>query len=77
VLQAALARRPIGAPVMLDLLAAAEEISSDHDKSTVLLAVAGRPELKEPAVRTRFFDVLKTVSSSSDYRRVMESVVQR
>ena len=76
-LQAALARRPLGVPVMLDLLSAAEEISSDHDKSTVLLAVAGRPELREPAVRTRFFDVLKTVSSSSDYRRVMESVVQR
>ena len=77
VLQAALARRPLDVPVMLDLLSAAEEISSDHDKSTVLLAVAGRPELREPAVRTRFFDVLKTVSSSSDYRRVMESVVQR
>jgi hypothetical protein len=76
VLQAALARRPLTSPVMLDLLGTAEEISSDHDKSSVLMEVVGRPELRDQTVRARFFDVLKTVSSSSDYRRVMEAVVQ-
>ena len=76
VLQAALARRPLASPVMLDLLGTAEEISSDHDKSSVLLEVVGRPELRDQTVRARFFEVLKTVSSSSDYRRVMEAVVQ-
>ena len=76
VLQAALARRPLTSPVMLDLLGTAEEISSDHDKSSVLMEVVGRPELRDQTVRARFFEVLKTVSSSSDYRRVMEAVVQ-
>ena len=73
VLRTVLEQGRADAPTMLDVLSSAEEIASDHDKSTVLLDVVRRSEIRDPAVRKRFFEVVKTISSSSDYRRVMDA----
>ena len=40
------------------------------------LVIVVQMPLEDPAARTAFFDALRTVSSGSDYRRVMERVAR-
>jgi hypothetical protein len=77
VLLAAVRRAELSSSAIPDVLRSAGHIASDGDKARVLMAVAARPHaLDDPTVRAGFFGVLKTVSSSSDYRRVMEYVTR-
>jgi hypothetical protein len=65
------------AATMTALVRSAGRMSSDDEKARVLLAVAQFPRaLQEPSVRDAFFATLRTVSSGTDYRRVMEAVVR-
>jgi hypothetical protein len=77
VLLAALGRSDLAPAALPGLIHSAARIAADGDKAGVLAEVARRPHaLDEPATRTAFFDALKTVASSSDYRRVMELVTR-
>ncbi|MBV9879210.1 MAG: hypothetical protein JO180_01890 [Gemmatirosa sp.] len=78
VLLALLGRRDLPAPAILGVIHSAARIASDHDKSSVLLELATRRgALDDAATRQAFLAALGTVSSSGDYRRVMERVGTR
>jgi hypothetical protein len=50
---------------------AIEPISSSSEKATLLLVAAGRVSLDEPSTRSAYFDGARTISSSSELRRVL------
>lgn len=55
----------------------ASHIASDSEKSETLLAIVNRPQaMQQPVVREAVLSALRTVSSGSDYRRVMEVVTR-
>jgi hypothetical protein len=77
VLRAVLRRERLPQPALLGALRAAERIASDREKAEVLLAVAARREaLEDERVRRAFLDVTRGISSSGEYRRVMDAVVR-
>jgi hypothetical protein len=55
----------------------AGRLVSDNAKASVLLELATRtPALRDSTTRSAFFDALRTVTSSGEYRRVMEGVIR-
>ena len=77
VLTAALQARPADLAVAVAAADAASKMVSSTPKSNVLLEAAARtPILRDEAGRAAFFAAVKTIQSSSDYRRVMEAVVK-
>jgi hypothetical protein len=52
-------------------------MTSDNAKATVLIELATRtPALRDSAARGAFFDAVRTLTSSGEYRRVMEAVLR-
>ncbi len=77
VLRAVLRQERLSRPALLATLRSAGRISSDSEKAEVLLAAAAhRDALSDDAVRRVFLDTTRTISSSSQYRRVMDAVVR-
>jgi hypothetical protein len=77
VLRAILRRERLAQPALLATLRSAGRISSDREKAEVLLAVAAhRDALTDVAVRRAFLATTREISSSSEYRRVMDAVVR-
>ncbi|GLC25620.1 M56 family metallopeptidase [Roseisolibacter agri] len=76
VLLAALRAQPTCVDTQKGAIAATRNMVSDTKRANVLLEVAkSTPALREPATRAQFLDALKTMTSSSEYRRVMDAVV--
>jgi hypothetical protein len=52
-------------------------MTSDNAKATVLIELATRtPALRDSAARGTFFEVVRSLTSSGEYRRVLESVLR-
>jgi len=77
VLTAALPYGHANAAVTLDVIQATRYISSDTDKSEVLIALTKQRLLTSAAIRTAFLDAAKGISSSSDQRRVLQAVAEQ
>lgn len=77
VLLALLGRDGVSAETVRALLASTARIGSDHDKASVLVAVADHADwLRTPAVRASFDAAVRSLGSDTEYRRVMR-VVER
>ncbi|HET7459172.1 MAG TPA: M56 family metallopeptidase, partial [Gemmatimonadaceae bacterium] len=74
VLLGAIAQSPASAELTRRVLSSARHISSDHDKANVLSALARSAPLSDASIRSEFIAVLKTMSSDSEYRRVMDQL---
>jgi beta-lactamase regulating signal transducer with metallopeptidase domain len=59
------------------VLDAARGISSDGEKAELLLSIAQQHLLTTPALRESFMKTTRSLSSDSEYRRVMETIVTR
>ena len=76
VLLAALRAQPTCADTQRGAIVATKNMVSDTRRANVLLEVAkATPALRDPATRAQLLDALKTMTSSSEYRRVMDAVV--
>ena len=60
------------ASVLLSVLESARQISSDGEKSELLMAILRRHLLTSSALREVFMQITRTLSSDAEYRRVME-----
>jgi hypothetical protein len=77
VLRALLRRDALPLPALVATLRSAGRIASDREKADVLMAASARREtLTNEEVRRTFLQATRTIASSSEYRRVMESVVR-
>jgi hypothetical protein len=77
VLRDVLQRGTLSQTTMLALLRSTTSISSDREKAQVLIAAAAQPAtMNNDGVRQAFLGATRTISSSSEYRRVMEAVVR-
>jgi hypothetical protein len=74
----AVANRPdVGPQAIGAAIRSAGRMVSDNAKATVLLELATHtPALRDSVTRTAFFDALRGVTSSGEYRRVMEAVIR-
>jgi hypothetical protein len=76
-LQAVIGRGALGRTELTSVLRSTRDISSDREKANVLVAVAAKHRpMNDEELRKAFLDATKTISSSREYRRVMESVVR-
>jgi hypothetical protein len=77
-LLAALERGPASGPVVRAVLASLGGVTSDHTRANVLVALAARTDaVRAPASRAAFLAALRSLTSGSEYRRVMEAVLPR
>ena len=74
VLNAALpyAQRPA---VLLAVLESAKDISSDGEKSELLVTILRKKLVMSPALKEAFMKITRTLSSDAEYRRVMEAAL--
>jgi hypothetical protein len=64
-------------PAAAAALRAVGRMASDNAKATALIELASRtPVLRDSAGRAAFFDAVRTLNSSGEYRRVMEAVLR-
>jgi hypothetical protein len=75
-LQAVVRRAPLTAPTTKEVLTSTSGMASDHEKGTVLTAIARSTPLTDPTLRAQFISVLKTLSSDSEYRQVMDVLMK-
>ena len=61
------------AAAAIDLLPPIKALTSSSEKANLLVALARRGVVGDPAVRAAFLSAVSTLSSASEYRRVMES----
>ncbi|MDF1505698.1 hypothetical protein [Roseisolibacter sp. H3M3-2] len=77
VLRAVLRRDRVPRPAFLAALRSARGLVSDREKAEVLLAAAARREaLEDEEARRAFLDATRGLTSSGEYRRVMDAVVR-
>ena len=77
VLKAVTDRADLPRPAMLAVLRSIGGISSDREKASALIALSlHRVAMTDEGVRRVFLETTRTISSSSEYRRVMEAVVR-
>jgi hypothetical protein len=78
VLLAALERGPASESIVRAVLASLGSITSDHNRANVLVELAARTDaVRAPASRAAFLAALRSLTSGSEYRRVMEAVLPR
>lgn len=77
VLTAALPFGHANPAVTLDVIQATRHISSDGDKAEVLIALTKQRLLTSAAIRNAFLDAAKEISSSYDYKRVLQAVSEQ
>ena len=65
--------RPGGA-ITDGIIATSTRITSDGDRANVLVRLAGRDVLQDKAVRAKFLESAKGITSDGDYRRVIEAL---
>ena len=58
------------------VLHSARKLSPNTEKSSVLLAVAETQWVSDPEIRETFVAVAKTLSSDSEYRRVVDRLIE-
>ncbi|MBC7791272.1 MAG: hypothetical protein H7Z74_15100 [Anaerolineae bacterium] len=63
------------ASVVADILHSVKGIASAGDKSRVLVQVASEDLITTRALRDKYLEAARTISSSGDYRRVMEALL--
>jgi beta-lactamase regulating signal transducer with metallopeptidase domain len=68
--------QPLTVPVQLALLRATSAITSNTDKANVLLRFVERQGVADSTVRRSFLKAAETLTSDSDYRRVMMAVMR-
>jgi hypothetical protein len=61
--------------VLMAILDATKDISSDGEKAEVLLSIAKSRLLTTPPARESFMRVTRSLSSDGEYRQVMEAIV--
>lgn len=77
VLKEAIGNGSMSRESMLSAIRSISGISSDHERANALIELSSRQSVMNDAtVRRAFLDSIKGISSSSEYRRVMESVVR-
>jgi hypothetical protein len=77
VLNALLERDNLSRPTLLAALRSIGGISSDREKASALIALASHREaMTDDNMRRAFLETTRSISSSSEYRRVMEAVVR-
>ncbi len=64
-------------PTQLQILESTTRISSSTEKASVLVKLAGKADLDNEIVRDAYFETAKTISSDSEYRRVMDKILDR
>lgn len=62
-------------PVLMSVLDGANSISSDGEKSELLVAVLRRKVLTSQPARDAFMKTTRSISSDSEYRRVMDEAI--
>ena len=63
------------ASIVADILHSVQGIASAGDKSRVLVQVASEDLITTRALRDKYLEAARTISSSGDYRRVMEALL--
>jgi hypothetical protein len=63
--------------VTRDVIEATRHISSDSDKAEVLIALTKQRLLTSVEIRNAFLNAAKQISSSSDYKRVLQAVSEQ
>lgn len=77
VLRAIVRRDRLPQPALLAALRSAGRIASDREKAEVLVTAAARRDaLGDEEVRRTFLRTTREISSSSEYRRVMDAVIR-
>jgi hypothetical protein len=77
VLRAVVTRDALPRPALLAALRSAGRTSSDRERADVLIAAAARGDaLRDEEVRRTFIEISRQLSSSAEYRRVMDAVVR-
>jgi beta-lactamase regulating signal transducer with metallopeptidase domain len=61
---------------LINLLGTVKAMSSGYEKANVLVAVSARYPLTDKTVRGAFLDAAESISSGSDYRRVMTGLLR-
>jgi len=69
-------QRPLTPGVQLALLQATVAITSNVEKSNVLLLFLDRQGIADEKVRRAFFKAAETLTSDADYRRIMTAVMK-
>jgi beta-lactamase regulating signal transducer with metallopeptidase domain len=69
-------QRPLTPAVQVALLKATLPMTSNNEKASVLLLFLDRQGIADEAVRKTFFKMAETLTSDSDYRRVMAAVMK-
>ena len=77
VLLALIRAEPQNDALYVPIISAAAKITSERQQANVLLALArSTPALRNTETRTRFLDTLGKLTSSTEYRRVMDAMVR-
>jgi hypothetical protein len=76
VLLAVVRRNALSAALTRDVLTATSPMTSDHSKGEVLTAIARANPLTDAPLRAQFIGVLKTMTSDSEYRQVMDQLMK-
>ena len=74
---AIVARGGLTNPQVADLLRVVKTMSGSFDKASALLAVSAAYPLSDKVVRDAFMEAAESISSASDYRRVMANVLNK
>jgi len=69
-------QRPLSQPVQLALLNASVSMTSNVEKSNFLILFLDRQGLAEEKVRRAFFKAAETLTSDTEYRRIMTAVMK-
>jgi hypothetical protein len=77
VLSAALPYGKRSPRTMLRILESSRQISSDGEKAELLLSVAQERLITTSELRESFMRAMRSISSDSEYRRVMEATLQK
>lgn len=63
--------------ITLDVIESTRHISSDNDKAEVLIALTKQRLLSSAAIRDAFLSAAKQISSSADYKRVLQAAIEQ
>ena len=69
-------QRPLTSSMQLALLQAIMPMTSDVEKANILLLFLDRQGISDEKIRRTFFKVSETMTSDTDYRRVMTAVMR-
>lgn len=76
VLRAVVANQEFNKYTAYKVLESARKIASNTEKGSVLIKVSESEHIKDPAIRKLYLNTAQTLSSDSEYRRVIDNLIE-